>query len=53
MKTIDLEKEKMDLAEVIKIARREPVLLVIQDGKEFCIAEADDFEKEVEALRGS
>ena len=53
MKTIDLEKKKMDLAEVIKIARREPVLLVIQDGKEFCIAEADDFEKEVEALRGS
>ena len=53
MKTIDLEKNKMDLAEVIKIARREPVLLVIQDGKEFCIAEADDFEKEVEALRGS
>ena len=53
MKTIDLEKNKMDLAEVIKIARREPVLLVIQDGKEFRIAEADDFEKEVEALRGS
>jgi hypothetical protein len=53
MKTIDLEKEKLDLAAVIKIARREPVLLVTPDGKEFCIAEADDFEKEVEALRGS
>jgi len=53
MKTIDLEKEKPDLASVIKIARREPVLLVASDGKEFCIAEADDFDKEVEALRGS
>ena len=53
MKTIDLEKEKLDLAAVIKIARREPVLLVTPDGKEFCVAEADDFEKEVEALRGS
>lgn len=53
MKTIDLEKEKMDLAAVIKIARREPVLLLTPDGKEFCIAEANDFEKEVEALRGS
>ena len=53
MKTIDLEKEKMDLAEVIKIAGREPVLLVTPVGKQFCIAEADDFEKEVEALRGS
>lgn len=53
MKTIDLEKEKLDLEAVIKIACREPVLLVTPDGKEFCLAEADDFEKEVEALRGS
>ncbi|MGH7766857.1 MAG: hypothetical protein ACREQP_05335 [Candidatus Binatia bacterium] len=53
MKTIDLEKEKIDLAAVIKIARLEPVLLVTPDGKESCIAEADDFEKEVETLRGS
>jgi hypothetical protein len=53
MKTIDLEKEKLDLEALIKMARREPVLLVTPDGKEFCIAEADDFEKEVEALRGS
>jgi len=53
MKTIDLKKEKLDLDGVIKIARREPVLLVTPDGKEFCIAEADDFDREVEALRGS
>lgn len=53
MKTIDLEKDKPDLASVIKIARREPVLLVTSDGREFCIAEADDFDKEVEALRRS
>jgi hypothetical protein len=53
MKTIDLQKEKLDLETVIKMARQEPVLLVTPDGKEFCIAEADDFEKEVEALRGS
>jgi hypothetical protein len=53
MKTIDLTKEKLDLEAVIKIASREPILLVTPDGKEFCIAEADDFEREVEALRGS
>ena len=53
MKTIDLKKEKLDLDAVIKIARREPVLLMTPDGKEFCIAEADDFDREVEALRGS
>ena len=34
MKTIDLKKEKLDLDGVIKIARREPVLLVTPDGKE-------------------
>jgi hypothetical protein len=28
-------------------------MLVTPDGKEFCIAEADDFEREVDALRGS
>ena len=53
MKTVDLEKEKLDLEAVIKLACREPVLLVTPDGKEFCLAEADDFEKEVEALRRS
>jgi len=35
------------------MASREPLLLVTPDGKEFCIAEADDFEREVDALRGS
>ena len=45
MKTVDLTKEKLDLEALIKMARREPVLLVTPDGKEFCIAEADDFDK--------
>ena len=53
MKTVDLTKEKLDLEAVINIASREPILLVTSDGKEFCIAEADDFEREVETLRGS
>jgi hypothetical protein len=53
MRTIDLESEHPDLDAIIKLAREEPVLLVTPDGKEFCIAEADDFEREVEALRGS
>ena len=53
MKTVNLEKEKLNLKDVINLARREPVLLITPDGKEFCIAEADDFEKEVDALRGS
>lgn len=53
MKTIELAKEPLDLAAVIKLASQEPVLLVTPEGKEFCLAEADDFEREVETLRGS
>lgn len=53
MKTVNLEKEKLNLKDVINLARKEPVLLITPDGKEFCIAEADDFEKEVDAFRGS
>jgi len=53
MKTVKLEDEKLGLEEVINIARKEPVLVLTPDGKEFLISEVDDFEKEVEALRGS
>jgi hypothetical protein len=50
---IDLATEKPDLETVIDLARHEPVLLLTPDGGEFCIAQADDFEREVEALRNS
>ena len=53
MRTIDLEKEPLDLEAAIKLASQEPVLIVTLEGKEFCLAEADDFEREVEILRSS
>ena len=53
MKTVNLEEETLDLHAVISLARKEPVVLLTADGKEFVLAEADDFEREVEALRGS
>lgn len=53
MTTIDLTKQPLDLEGVIQLARDEPVLLLTADGREFCVAEADDFEKEVESLRRS
>ena len=53
MKTVNLENQKLDLEAVINLARHEAVLLLTADGKEFCIAEADDFEREVETLRNS
>lgn len=53
MKTIDLVEEKLNLETLLNLARKEPVVLLTADGKEFVLAEADDFEREVEALRGS
>ena len=53
MRTINLAKEHPRLDEVIKLAQKEPVLLLTSDGKEFLISEADDFEQEVATLRGS
>ena len=53
MRTINLAEEKLALEEVIQLARKEPVLLLTSDGKEFLISEADDFDREVETLRGS
>lgn len=53
MKTVDLAQQKLDLATVLDIASQEPVLILTPDGKEFCLAEADDFEREVQALRES
>jgi hypothetical protein len=53
MKTVSLQDEKLDLEALIAMAGKEPVLLLTADGKEFVLAEADDFDREVEVLRGS
>jgi hypothetical protein len=53
VKTIDLGQQEVDLSAVIDLARQEPVLLIAPDGREFCLVEADDFDKEVETLRQS
>ena len=53
MKTIDLKKEALDLKALIELASHEPVLLITVQGKEFCFAQADDFDHEVETLRKS
>ena len=48
-----MQEEGLDLPSVIERDRQEPVLLVTADGKEFLIAEADDFDRKVETLRAS
>ncbi len=52
MKAIDLSARKADLAGILRLAEKGPVLLTRQ-GQEFLISKADDFEAEVEALRRS
>jgi hypothetical protein len=53
MRTIDLAQHQLDVEQLLELARQGPVLLLTADGEEFCVAEADDFEREVEALRNS
>jgi hypothetical protein len=53
MKTVDLTQEQIDLTGLLELAQNEPILLLTADGQEFLLAEADDFEREVEALRTS
>lgn len=53
MKTVNLTEEKLDLQALISLARKEPILLLTADGKEFVLAEADNFDQEVAVLRAS
>jgi hypothetical protein len=52
VRTIDLATECVDLAAVMRLAEREP-LLIVSEGQEFVLSPADDFEAEVQALRNS
>lgn len=52
MKAIDIEKEKIGLAQIFSSARKEAVLL-LAGGEEFILSRADDFDVEVEAIRNS
>lgn len=49
---MDLSTRKADLATILRLAEKGPVLLAHQ-GQEFMVSKADDFEAEVEGLRNS
>jgi hypothetical protein len=53
MKIINLTEQAMNVADVLELAREGPVVLLTTDGKEYILAEADDFDREVEMLRNS
>ena len=50
MKTLDLTECQVTLEEMLGWARADSVLIRAQDGHEFILEEADDFEREVAAL---
>lgn len=51
MKTVDLSRLRGGLSEVLNLAAEENVVLTTTDGRQFVVAEIDDFEAEVRLVR--
>jgi predicted O-methyltransferase YrrM len=51
MKTIKVSSRARSINELLKKARRENVILRSPEGKEFLLAEIDDFNREIELSR--
>ncbi len=51
MKTIEVSQIRGGLDEVLNLAGEENVVLTTSDGRQFVIAEIDDFESEVRLVR--
>ena len=47
MKTIEVEQATISLPELLRMASEDNVMLRAADGKEFLLAEVDDFSQEV------
>jgi hypothetical protein len=53
MTTIDLRQHKTTIEELLHLADGDIVVIIAENGREFVLEEADDFEKEVAWLSGS
>jgi hypothetical protein len=51
MKTVNLFLERPTLAELLALASEDNIILRTQEGREFVLAEVDDFSQEVELVR--
>ena len=51
MKTIEVEHAAITLPELLRLASEDNVVLRAADGKEFLVAEMDDFSQEVALVR--
>ena len=50
MKTIDLAREQHTLTELLKLAKRDSILIRSATGEDFLLEPADDFDREVGML---
>jgi hypothetical protein len=50
MKTIDLTTNTSNLNEILALAVEETIIIKTADGKEFLLAEIDDFSQEIELV---
>ena len=53
MKTIELAADTPSLSELIELADAENIIINTPEGKQFVLAELDDFKVEVEQLKNS
>lgn len=53
MKRVNIKEFPIELVQVLELAHEGPVVLLGPNGKEYVLAEADDFDQEVEQLRQS
>ena len=51
MKTIEVEQAGITISELVRLASEDNVVLRAADGKEFLVAEMDDFAQEVALVR--
>ena len=51
MKTIELADASIDLPELLRLASEGNLILRTEDGKEFVLAEIDDFDHELSLIR--
>ena len=51
MKTIDVPSNAKAVTDLLEIARKEAVVLRTKDGREFLLAEMDDFGEEIAQVR--
>jgi hypothetical protein len=51
MKTVLVTRRSKSINDLLKQARKQNVILRSEDGKEFILAEVDDFDREIELAR--